>query len=429
MSYVSTAPPPEAAAARDRRRFRSACAGERTMSQAPSGASEAWSNWSGSVHCRPARFERPPDEAAVAARVASAAASGAALRVVGSGHSGTPLVATSGTLLSLDALAGIASHHRDGLSATVRAGTKLCDLGEPLLALGMAMENLGDIDRQALGGAVGTGTHGTGRTLGNLSSQVTGARLVDGTGCVRDVDAHTHPELLRALRVSLGALGVLIELRLRLRPAYRLHERIRRMPVETCLERLDDEIRENRHFEFFWLPAKDVAEVKTLNPTEEPCSDLPDRPYERIDWSARVIASERTVKFFEMEYAVPAEHGPECFRRVRARMQERHPDVVWPVEYRTVRSDDSLLSNACGRETVTLSIHQDGRLPYREFFEDVEPLFQEFGGRPHWGKIHTRSAAQLCDLYPGWSRFQAVRAELDPKGVFLNEHLRRVLGV
>ena len=388
----------------------------------------AWSNWSGSVRCEPSRIERPTDEAGVVRVVTDAAARGLSVRVVGSGHSGTPLVATDGVLLGLDALAGIASHDRAARRARVRAGTKLSDLGDPLLALQLAMHNLGDIDEQALAGAVGTGTHGTGRALGNLSSCVESVRLVDADGRLREFDAASDGDALRALRVSLGALGVFTEIGLRLLPAYRLHERVRRMPVEECLGRLDDEIRASRHFEFFWLPAKDVAELKSLEATDEPVSDLPERPYERIGWSPHILPSDRSVRFFEMEYAVPAEAGPACFHELRARMQERHPEVQWPVEYRTVASDDSWLSNAFGRETVTLSVHQDGRLPYRDFFEDVEPIFWSCGGRPHWGKIHSLDASRLRDLYPEWSRFQAFRERLDPAGRFLNAHLRKLFG-
>jgi FAD/FMN-containing dehydrogenase len=235
--------------------------------------------------------------------------------------------------------------------------------------------------------------------------------------------------MLKALRVSLGALGVFTALELRLTPAYRLHERIRRMPINECLDGLEDEIRDNRHFEFFWLPHKDAAEVKTLNVTQEPVSDLADHPYERVGWSPHIITSERNDKFFEMEYAVPAEHGLACFREVRKRMQERHPEVLWPVEYRTVAADDAWLSNATGRDTVTLSVHQDGSLPYRDFFEDVEPIFWNYAGRPHWGKIHTLTADRLRALYPEWDSFLAVREELDPQGRFLNAHLREIFGL
>ena len=388
-----------------------------------------WTNWSGSVHCDPARAPRPADELEVAQLVAAAASARTPVRVVGAGHSGSPLVATDGVLLGLDQLAGLESHDSDRHSAIVRAGTRLCDLGDPLLELGLALENLGDIDVQALAGAVGTGTHGTGSKLCNLSSQVEAIRLVTAAGEIRTFSRQDDPEMMRALRVALGSLGVFTALELRLLPAYRLHERLRRQPVDACLERLDEEIRTHRHFEFFWMPHKDVAEVKTLQPTSEMPSDLPERPYERIGWSSHIIASVRDVKFFEMEYAVPAEHGPACFRELRARMQDRHPNVLWPVEYRTVASDDALLSNACGRPTVTLSVHQDGSQPYQEFFEDVEPIFWNYSGRPHWGKIHSLRAHRLSDLYPGWERFLAIRDQLDPTGCFLNLHLRQIFGI
>ena len=129
-----------------------------------------------------------------------------------------------------------------------------------------------------------------------------------------------------------------------------------------------------------------------------------------------------------MEYAVPAEQGPQCFREVRAHMQKHHSDVLWPVEYRTVAADDAMLSNAHGRETVTISVHQDGSLPYREFFESVETIFWGHGGRPHWGKVHSLEADRLSTLYPEWDRFLAIREQLDPHGRFLNAHLRAVFG-
>jgi FAD/FMN-containing dehydrogenase len=392
-------------------------------------ATPVWTNWSGSVCCEPSQILRPASELAVAERVAWASSSGTPLRVVGAGHSGTPLVATDGVLLCLDELAGIESHDLQQRTAVVRAGTKLCDLGGPLLELGMGMENLGDIDTQALGGAVGTGTHGTGRKLGNLSSQVEAVRLVTAAGEIRDFSYSDDPDTMRALRVALGSLGVFTALRLRLLPAYRLHERIRRQPIDSCLEQLDDAIQAHRHFEFFWMPRNDMAEMKTLEPTSETPSDLPDRPYERIGWSPHIIASIRDVKFFEMEYAIPAEQGPACFRELRARMQQRHPEVLWPVEYRTVAPDDAFLSNAYERPTVTLSVHQDGTQPYREFFQDVEPIFWSYRGRPHWGKIHTLDAIQLCELYPGWERFMDIRDQLDPTGCFLNLHLRKIFGI
>jgi FAD/FMN-containing dehydrogenase len=387
-----------------------------------------WRNWSGTVECRPARVTRAGSEAEVVRVIEDASRAGERVRVVGAGHSGTPLCATEGVMLDLEDLAGVESHDAIDCTASIRAGTRLCNLGDPLLERGLAMENLGDIDKQALGGAIGTGTHGTGRALGNLSTQVEAVRFVDGRGEISEVSAVGDADTLRGLRVGLGALGVLTSIRLRLLPAYRLHEKITRGPTEECLERLDERVQANRHFEFFWMPFNDLAEMKSLNPTDAPPNELPDEPYERIGWSPHIITSERDIKFFEMEYSIPAEHGPACFRAVRARMQERHASVMWPVEYRTVAADDAFLSPAFGRETVTLSVHQDGTLPYREFFEDLEPIFREFEGRPHWGKIHSLGASRLRELYPAWDAFAELRDRLDPERRFANAYLEQLLG-
>jgi len=381
------------------------------------------------VECTPREHLLPESEAAVAECVQRAAALGVPLRTVGSGHSFSPLVATDGFLVSLERFAGIEAHDVAGRSATVRAGTVLHALGEELLARGLAMENLGDVDVQSLGGALGTGTHGTGHRLRNLSSQATALRLVLASGEVLELTQESDPERLAAARVSLGVLGVVTAIQLRLVPAYRLHERIRHMPAEACLELLEPEIRAHRHFEFFWYGPKDLAEVKTLDPTEDAPDPLPGRKGERIDWSARILPSVRELRFTEMEYSLPAASGPAAFRAVRDRMRARHPEVQWPVEYRTVAADDAWLSPAHERQTVTISIHQDARLPFRELFADLEGLLCEYGGRPHWGKVHTRRAAELRALYPRFDDFLALRAELDPEGRFLNQPLREVFGL
>ncbi len=383
----------------------------------------SWSNWSGSVTCTPREVARPGSEAELAALVARAEPP---LRVVGSGHSFQPLCATPGTLISLDALAGIESVDPERRLARVRAGSKLHDLGAPLRAHGLAMQNLGDVDVQALGGALATGTHGTGRELGNLSSRVEALRLVTASGETVEWRGDREPEALRAGRVSLGALGVVVAATLRLVPAYRLHERVARMPLEEVLADLDERIARHRHFEFFYFPRHDFAEVKSLDVTEAEPDALPEVKGERIGWSADVLPSVREDRFNEMEYAVPAEAGPACFEAARERLRTRHPDVVWPIEYRSLAADDAMLSHAHGRETVTISIHRDAARPFREVFADVEAVFQDHDGRPHWGKVHTRRAEELAKLYPDWERFHALRRRLDPEGRFLNDHLREL---
>ncbi len=368
----------------------------------------------------------PESDAEVAAIVRGSAAERRRVRVAGAGHSFSPLCATDDVLISLERLTGIESADPHWRRATIRAGTRIRDLGAPLAAMGLALENQGDIDVQTLAGAISTGTHGTGRILGSLSTQVDGLRVVTALGETVEWSAECASELWSAARVALGALGVVTAVRLRLIEAYRLHERLWQEPVEQCLDALEEHIASNRHFEFFWYPATDLAHMKALNPADAQPEEVAGRSGERIDESFRVFPSVRDTPFDEMEYSVPAEAGPACFTELRQLMRMRHPHVTWPVEYRTLAPDDIDLSTAFGRATVTLSIHQDARLPYEAFFRDAEAIFQAHNGRPHWGKIHWMSAEQLAAQYAQWDNFQTVRRRQDPRGMFLNEYLRQL---
>lgn len=393
--------------------------------------SERWSNWSGNVVTAPRRIAVPESEAELCEVVAEGASRGEVVRAAGTGHSFSALCeADGGTLVSLERMRGVAHADTEAGEAAVWAGTKLWELGEPLRTAGLAMENMGDIDRQAIAGAVSTGTHGTGRELPNLSAQVIGARLVRADGSVVDIDAGTEPETMRAVRVSLGALGVLSQVRLRLLPSYCLHERTWTAETDECLEGLAEHIAGNRHFEFFWDPVKDKCLMKTLNPVPGPPDPLPERRWERVDYSDRIFPSEREVRFNEIEFSLPAERGVACFGALRRLLLDAYAgEVAWPLEYRTVAADDAYLSPASGRATVAISAHQGAELPYERFFHEVEAIFLEHGGRPHWGKVHGLGAGRLAALYPDWARFLEVRARLDPRATFLNRHLRNVFGV
>jgi FAD/FMN-containing dehydrogenase len=390
-------------------------------------SAESWSNFSGRVAFQPARISRPKNEMEIAAAVRAAVRDGHGVRVAGTGHSFTPLVRTDGVLLSLDDHQGIESVDTERRRATIRAGTKLAALGEPLLRHGLALRNMGDVDVQALAGAISTGTHGTGPALANVSSQVVAARLVKADGSVETID-ETRPDRLDAARVSLGLLGVLSSLTLQLVPAYRLHERLWRTGIEPCLDELESDVAATRHYEFWWFPHRDYADRKSLAETAAEPDSVAGRERERIDWSYRILPSVRELKFNEMEYSVPAAAGPACFRAVRERMKTRWPDVVWPVEYRTLAPDSAWLSTAHERASVAISLHQDAKLPCDAFFADCEAIFRAHEGRPHWGKLHTRSAGELAKLYPKWQAFRELRAALDPSGTFANDYLRELFG-
>jgi FAD/FMN-containing dehydrogenase len=389
-------------------------------------ARETWTNWAGAISSVPRRIVRPRSEDELATAVAESTDCGETVRVAGSGHSFVPLcVADGGTLISLENLSGVISADGEARQAVVWAGSRIFELGEPLRAAGLAMTTMGDIDRQAIAGAIATGTHGTGYTVQSIPNQVVGMRIVTAGGGVRDLDLARDGDAMRAARVSLGALGVVSQVRLGLVPAFRLHEHTWFEAPDECMARLEERIHATRHFEFFWMPVKDACFMKTLQPTEKEVDPMPDRKGERIDWSDRVFPSERNVKFNEIEFSMAAEEGPACFAELRALLLGAYRGVVeWPLEYRTVAADDIYLSPAYGRRTVSISAHQGAELPHEAFFREVEAIFRAHGARPHWGKWHTHRAAGLRALYPRWDDFQRVRSEMDPRGVFMNGYLR-----
>ena len=390
----------------------------------------AWTNWSGSVHCDPKITASPQTEAEIVDIVQRAAAEGRCVRPLGAGHSSSPLVVTNDVLLSLKSFSGVLDHDPDRRQATLRPGTTLNAAGSALHDIGLAFHNLGDIDKQTIAGALSTGTHGSGQHLQNLASLLIGGRLVTADGSVRAFSIERDPDLTAALQVSLGTLGILTELRLQLLPAYRLHRQEWCAQVDDCLAYLPGLIAENRTMDFYWYPRSDEVKIRLLNLPGEGMRDL---PFARLvqdttDWSHTVIAQQRELRFDEMEYALPADQGLACFQEIRKRVTAKHRHLVgWRTLYRTVAPDGAMLSPAGGRPTVTISLHQNASLPYEDYFADIEPIFRACGGRPHWGKKHSLTAAELRPLYPRWDQFQAIRRELDPGGVFLSPALRTLL--
>jgi FAD/FMN-containing dehydrogenase len=399
-------------------------------------ASGTWMNWAGNVRATPRIVVTPGSRAELRAAVVEAARRGETMRVAGAGHSFAPLCVTDGTLLDLSRLAGVERVDAETGAATIWAGTRIADLGEPLLAQGRALANQGDIDRQAIAGAVSTGTHGTGRKHGSFSAAVRAVELMCPDGELIAIDA-AQPERLRAVALSLGLLGVLTRVTLATVPAYKLRERTRSVPFDDCLDGFLAEETSQRNAEFWWLPAQDRCVLKTFVETEEEPfrSEAPEalpgtvdrylKP-DSVDWSWRIYPSKRTVPFAEMEYTLPLAVGPTAMREVRRLMQTQHPDCTWAVEYRTQPGEQGLLSPTRGKESVTISLHQATHLPYDPLFRAAEALFRAHDGRPHWGKLHFLNANEIAHLYPELPAFRAIRAELDPRGMFTNDYLARL---
>lgn len=381
-----------------------------------------WQNWSGAIRCPDATLQCPKDADSVSACVLGLAAD-ERLRVVGSGHSFVPFWAPGDRLLSLQEMHGLETVVGD--VARIRAGTPIHALGPLLAARGRALLNQGDIDRQALAGAVATGTHGTGRGLGSLSSAVAAMELVDGTGMPRRIE---DPDTLDAARVSMGMLGVTTHIEMRTRPLYGLHERNWVESSEATIEAFEARADGHRHHEFWWVPRGDVSIAKTLSEIEVPdAAQLEEIPFGETGerWGAcwQVFPSAREARFNELEFSVPSGEGLACFAELRAALLDAFPKLPWPIEYRILAGDSGWLSPTAGAEVAAISVHQDARRDPAPLFELAEPILRAYGGRPHWGKCHSLDREALVDLYPRHRDFVECRQGYDPENRFLTPWL------
>jgi L-gulono-1,4-lactone dehydrogenase len=409
------------------------------------------------------------------------------VRMAGTGHSFTPVAATDGVLLHPGGMTSIRSVDAAAGLVTVEAGCPLRVLNASLLARGLSLANMGDIQVQTVAGATQTGTHGTGRDIGGMAAQVAGLELVlaDGTVVTCSADSPpaaaplatappaapppaTTPGLFDAARVGLGALGVVTAVTFRVVPAFLLEAREEPMQWSEVISRLDELTSENEHFEFYWFPHTEGCLTKRNNRSPGPPRPLPRYRYllddeflsntvfgatcrlghavpgvittvnglagralgsrSYVDAAYRVFTSPRRVRFKEQEYAIPRESLADVLAEIRALFARRDWRISFPIEVRVTPGDDLWLSTAYGRSSAYIAIHVFHASPHQEYFRDVEAVMTAVAGRPHWGKMHTRSAEYLRQAYPKHGDFVALRDELDPGRRFGNPYLTQVLG-
>ncbi|MFC4140483.1 MULTISPECIES: D-arabinono-1,4-lactone oxidase [unclassified Microbacterium] len=429
-----------------------------------------WQNWGRSASIRPVRVERPRTPEGVQRAVKAAAKQGLTVKAVGAGHSFTGIAVAPGVLLELDDMQGLVSADRKTGLVTLLAGTRLHRIPGLLAPYGLAMENLGDIDRQSISGAISTGTHGTGAQFGGIATQVRGLTLITADGEFLRIDGEQNSELLPGAVVGLGALGVVVEVTLQCVPAFVLQAVDAPQPLDETLDSIHERVAASDHLEFYWHPHTDVALTKTQTRLPESARREPlpafghwvDEtvltngvfrvfcaasqavpaivpPFNRLavkltgdatysDRSDRVLIHRRTVRFREMEYAIPAEQVVPAFREVQQLISDRGWKIEFPVEVRFAKADDLWLSTASGRDSAYIAVHRYWRADPREYFDAVERIMSGYGGRPHWGKLHSLTADQLRERYPRFDDFLALRDRLDPDRMFGNRHLERILG-
>lgn len=417
-----------------------------------------WRNWSGIQHAYPAARAAPGSEDELISVLKTGVGP---IRPVGAGHSFTALSPTDGTLLSLDAMTGVVAHEAATYRATVRAGTRLGDLGPALAAIGQEMANLPDINKQSLGGALGTGTHGTGRTLRAIHGDVLSFRLATPKGELITCSAQENADVFNAARVNLGAFGVVTEVTLQNQPLKRVLKRTEARALEDVMAAWPTLTTQHRNVEFYAIPFTGLAALITVDETDRPVmprgpdgdvdavmalkrlrdvagflpgvrrslaqdafKDAP--PEEAVDEGWKLLSNERPVRFNEMEYHLPFDAQMPALKEVIAAIEKHRADVFFPIEARVVHDDEAWLSPFHGRLSGSIAVHAYYKDDYQFLYDLVEPILRRFEGRPHWGKLHSLKASDFAALYPKWSDAVAVRAALDPDGRMLNDHLRRV---
>lgn len=430
--------------------------------------SAPWRNWGGNQRCNPEAIDEPASVEDVVELLRAARDANQTVKAVGAGHSFTDVACTNGRLVRLNRLNRVIDHDPVCQTITVEAGMRLFELNRELDQRGLALANLGDIDRQTIAGALATGTHGTGAELGGLATFVRELEIVTADGQVLRCSADEEPEIFHCARVSLGALGIITSYTLQCVPAFRLRMEERPYSIDEVVESFASTVAANEHVDGYWWPYADVCTLKRANRTDEPIQVRP--PFKqwrgdmlfgnyiygtlvdigrirsslvprimrwvaggigrswKVDQSPNVFCARRLVPFVEMEYAIPRDALTDALLRVRELVERGHLTVDMPVELRVAAADDIPLSMANGRATAYLAVHASAGRPYAQYFRGVEEIMDSYGGRPHWGKIHFQTAATLAPRYPQWERFRTLRAKLDPEGRFVNAYTERVLG-
>ena len=405
----------------------------------------------------------PASEQAIVDLVNGARQRGHGVRAFGALHSWSDIALTDQLAVSLDRLSGLT--RVDGHRVTVRAGTRLRDLNRLLAEHGLAMPILGSVDPQAVAGAVSTGTHGSSRVHGNLASIVRGLRLVTGTGEVLDV--REGDPRLDALRVGLGATGILSELTLEVVPAFHLREVATPMPIREAIERVDELSRSAEFVKLWWLPHTGQAIVFAADRTEAPSTFSPwgrwvdehlinrflfrgilaasrlapgltpslnrvvgaayFRRQERVGRSHEVFHLAMPPVHRETEYAIPVEHTQQALTELVDWVQRDRLHVNFIAEVRFVRADDGWMSPAHGHDVCQLGAYMANNPDLDTYFAGFERRMLDLGGRPHWGKEFAASGPTVRARYPRSAEWVELVRTLDPDRVFRNPFTSRLL--
>ena len=404
-------------------------------------------NWAGNVEFQAVRLAQPSSLDELSALVASSER----IRALGAGHSFSAVADTAGTLVRLDRLSTTMKVDESTSTVTVPAGARYSEIGPALHAAGFALANLASLPHITVAGAVATGTHGSGDRLGNLATDVVGLELVSASG---EVLTLTGEELPGAV-VSLGALGIVTQLTLRIEPSFTIAQEVRLdVPLDEIAGSWDEVFGAAYSVSAFTDYASGMARVWLKRRPDSPSTGwsggrlaaAPEHPVPGVDpvactpqlglpgaWHERLphfkadlvpsAGDELQSEFFVARAAAPA--ALSALRGAAARVAP----VLRIAELRTIAADDLWLSPSYGRDSVGFHFtwHRDmaAVLPVVSLVEEV---LLPLGARPHWGKVTTVDPAEMLARYPRAADFATLRRRLDPTGTFANAYTTAPFG-
>jgi FAD/FMN-containing dehydrogenase len=434
-----------------------------------------WRNWARTVSATAARVVRPPDPEALAREIRG---SSAPLRVMGSGHSWSPLGLADPDHTAIElvepAFLGLQSEVSPAGEVWVGAATPVLRLHALLAAHGRSLANSGSISAQTAAGLTATGTHGSGRMLPCLSAAVTGVRVVTTTGDIREYTVEEHPRELGFLQLSLGCLAVITALRLETVPLFYVAECQSAVPLDQGPEVLPGlvaaEATSGLRHRFSWFPHGRRARIQAFASVAPPAV-LPD-PFDRAPFRTRLegrllgealfgallavcgripAAAPPVFRFAdrihfrndtrvgrlwervnehgiprhrETEWAVPLDSAAEAWRAMRCGIAKRGLPADFLQELRPARRDGIPLSAARERDVCWVSLYQTSEHRWEESLAFADEVLGGLGGRPHWGKeFDPRGIADRVG--PELAAFEGFRRSIDPPGRLLGPWHRR----
>ncbi|WP_354500311.1 FAD-binding protein [Mycetocola sp. 2940] len=409
-------------------------------------------NWSGNHAYRARRIEAPASVEDVQHLLRDATS----VRALGTRHSFNTIADSADLLISTELLRFDPVISVEDRTVTVGAGIRYGDLAGELQAAGWALPNLASLPHISIGGAIATGTHGSGNRVPSLAASVAGVELVLASGEVlqlRRGDADFDGAV-----VSLGALGIVTRVTLDIEPTFDIEQSVFERLAFSAVEENFDAItgsaysvslfttwRDPDVLDQVWLKRRkaDVAAPSDLfgaTPATADRHPLPgisaenctaqmgvpgpwlDRlPHFRLDFTPS------NGEELQSEYLVPRRHAVDALRAVRA-LAGRIAPLLQVCEVRTFAADTLWLSGAYDTDAVGLHFTWLKKQPEVEaLLPTLEAALVPFAVRPHWGKVFTADAAALERVYPRLPDFRELAARLDPSRVFVNEFLERTV--